>query len=104
VAHVFLVTETGVLAGMINIRDIVGEAPTATLADLAKKTECQTVTVATDREEAASKAIHAGVSVVAVCEADGRFIGALPASALVSILRECCGDGDENENNDAHSV
>ena len=86
--HVFLVTDAGGLAGVINIRDIIGEPPTATLADLAKNTECQTATFATDREEAASKAIHAGVSVVAVCEADGRFVGALPASALVSILRD----------------
>ena len=86
--HVFLVTDAGGLAGVINIRDIIGEAPTAALADLAKNTECQTATFATDREEAASKAIHAGVSVVAVCEADGRFVGALPESALVSILRD----------------
>jgi magnesium transporter len=33
-------------------------------------------------------AIHAGVSVLGVCDADQRFVGALPASALISILRD----------------
>jgi magnesium transporter len=87
-AHVFLVTETGGFAGVINIRDIVGEAPTMTLGELPKKNDCPTVTLAADREAAASKAIHAGVPVVAVCDADGRFMGALSAAALVSILRD----------------
>jgi magnesium transporter len=86
--HVFVLTEEGALAGVINIKDIMGEAPTATLAELTKSDDCQTVTFITDREEAATKAIHAGASVVGVCEPDGRFIGALPASALVSILRD----------------
>jgi magnesium transporter len=86
--HVFLVTDIGGLAGIVNIRDIVGASPTVTLGELAKKNDCETVTLATDREAAASKAIRAGVSVVGVCDADGRFIGALPASALVSILRD----------------
>jgi magnesium transporter len=86
--HIFVVTEKGGLAGVINIKDIIGEPPSATLAELARKNDFQTVTLTTDREAAATKAIHAGTSVVGVCEPDGRFIGALPASALVSILRD----------------
>jgi magnesium transporter len=42
----------------------------------------------TDREEAASAAIRAGASVLGVCGGDDRFIGAVPASALISILRD----------------
>lgn len=87
-AHVFVVTDAGRLAGVINIRDIAGQEPAVKLGDLIEKTECETVTPGTDREDAASKAIHAGASVVAVCDATGRFVGALPASALVSILRD----------------
>ena len=87
-AHVFLVTEAGHLAGVVDIKDIVGAAPIVRLGELAKKDHCETVTFATDREAAASKAIRAGVWVVGVCDTDGRFVGALPASALVSILRD----------------
>ena len=87
-AYVFVVSDSGGLVGVINIKDLAGEAPAATLGDLAKRAQCQTVTPDTDREAAASQAIHAGVSVVAVCEADGRFVGALPASAFMSILRD----------------
>ena len=46
------------------------------------------MTPTTDREEAASTAIRAGVSVLGVCDANARFIGAVPASALISILRD----------------
>lgn len=87
-AHVFLVTEAGHLAGVVDIKDIVGAAPIVRLEELAKKGPCETVTFTTDREAAASKAIRAGVWVVGVCDTDGRFVGALPASALVSILRD----------------
>jgi magnesium transporter len=41
-----------------------------------------------DREEAASIAIRKGVSSLAVCDATGRFLGAVPSSALLSILRD----------------
>jgi magnesium transporter len=46
------------------------------------------ITPTMDRETAASMAIHAGMSVLGVCDADGRFVGAVPASALISILRD----------------
>ena len=42
----------------------------------------------TDREDAASAAIRAGVSALAVCDRSGRFVGAVPAAALMSILRD----------------
>ncbi|MDF2973153.1 MAG: hypothetical protein K0R61_3603 [Microvirga sp.] len=42
----------------------------------------------TDREDAASLAIHTGVAALAVCDTGGRFVGAVNASALLSILRD----------------
>ena len=53
-----------------------------------KAVNCTCVTPDTDREEAASVAIRAGASALAVCDDDGRFIGAVPAAALMSILRD----------------
>jgi magnesium transporter len=87
-SHVFLLARDGRLAGIVAIRDVMGAAPTTTLADLAKDSDYRVVTPATDREEAASMAIHAGVSVLGVCDAETRFIGAVPAAALISILRD----------------
>jgi magnesium transporter len=85
-SHVFLVTDQDQLIGVVAMGDLVGAAATVPLADIAKNAHI--VTLATDREVAASKAIRASVSVLGVCDADGRFIGALPASALISILRD----------------
>jgi magnesium transporter len=53
-----------------------------------KAVNCHVVTPDTDREDAASVAIRAGVSALAVCDASGRFLGAVPAAALMSILRD----------------
>jgi magnesium transporter len=60
----------------------------ATVAELAETNDTYCVTCETDREEAASTAIRSGISTLAVCDADTRFIGALPAGALISILRD----------------
>ena len=87
-SHVFLVAEDGRLAGVAAIGDLIAAAATTPLAELARTGNSRVVTPATDREEAASAAIHAGVSVLGVCDADARFIGAVPASALISILRD----------------
>jgi magnesium transporter len=87
-SHVFLVTEDGRLAGVAAIGDVMGAAATTPLAELARDNNSHVVDPTTDREEAASAAIRAGVSVLGVCDADGRFIGAVPASALISILRD----------------
>jgi magnesium transporter len=63
-------------------------AATTPLAELARDDDSHVVEPTTDREEAASAAIRAGVSILALCDADGRFLGAVPASALISILRD----------------
>jgi magnesium transporter len=87
-SHVFLVTEDGRLAGVAAIGDVMSAAATTPLAELARDNNSHVVEPDTDREEAASAAIRAGVSVLGVCAADGRFMGAVPASALISILRD----------------
>ncbi|KAB2913977.1 MAG: magnesium transporter [Hyphomicrobiaceae bacterium] len=86
-SHVFLVTD-GRLAGFASIADVLAAPSTTPLAEIATDINSHLVTPATDREEAASVAIHADLSVLGVCDADGRFIGAVPASALISILRD----------------
>jgi magnesium transporter len=87
-SHVFVVAATGRLIGAADIGDVMAAAATVPLADLASDANSHIVTPATDREEAASAAIRAAVPVLGVCDADGRFIGAVPASALISILRD----------------
>ena len=87
-SHVFLLAEDGQLVGVPAIGDVMGADPTTPLEDLASAIDTRVVTPATDREEAGSMAIHAGVSVLGVCDAETRFIGAVPASALISILRD----------------
>lgn len=86
-SHVFLVDEAR-LVGVAKIGDIMCAGAATPLAAIARENKYPVVTLATDREQAASIAIHAGVSVLGVCDADRRFVGALPASALISILRD----------------
>ena len=87
-SHVFVIAADGRLAGVARIEDILAAAATTPMCALMKATNRHVVTPDTDREEAGSAAIHAGLSVLAVCERDGRFIGSVPASALMSILRD----------------
>ena len=87
-SHVFLVADDGRLAGIAAIGDVLAAAATTPLAELATDVNSHCVTLAMDREEAASAAIHAGLSILGVCDAQSRFIGAVPASALISILRD----------------
>jgi magnesium transporter len=87
-SHVFLVADDGRLVGVAKIGDVLGAAASRPVSTLMKAANCHTVTPDTDREDAASAAIRAGVSALAVCGRDGRFIGAVPAAALMTILRD----------------
>jgi magnesium transporter len=87
-SHVFVVADDGQLLGVIRIEDILEAVAPTPICALMKAADCHVVSRDTDREEAGSAAIRAGVSVLAVCDRDGRFIGAIPASALMSILRD----------------
>lgn len=87
-SHVFVLDNGGRLLGVIAIGEALSTAEGTLLADLAQDTRACVVTPSTDREEAASLAIRSSASVLAVCDADARFIGAVPASAIISILRD----------------
>ena len=87
-SHIFLVNDAGRLVGVAAIGDVMASPAATPLHMLARDVNSHVVTPATDREEAASTAIRAGASVLGVCDANARFIGAVPASALISILRD----------------
>jgi len=87
-SHVFIVDGGGRLVGMVDIADVLAAEAAIPVAQLAKATALHVVAPDTDREDAATMAIRAGVSALAVCDAAGRFVGAVPAAALLTILRD----------------
>ena len=87
-SHVFVLAEDGRLIGVVAIRDLLGAPETTPLHDIARTAEAYSVPLGADREAAASVAIHSGLSILAVCDAEGRFLGAVPARALMTILRD----------------
>jgi magnesium transporter len=87
-SHLFVVDKDGRLVGVAKIGDVMAAPATRAVGELANPTNAHVVMPTTDREEAASAAIRSGVSVLGVCDADGQFVGAVPASALISILRD----------------
>jgi len=87
-SHVFMVSEDRTLIGVLGIADLLAAPPAAPLATLVQRVQCAVVSPDTDPEEAASAAIRSGIAIVAVADRRGRFVGALPADALMSILRE----------------
>jgi magnesium transporter len=87
-SHLFVVAEDHRLVGVADIGDVMAAPAARPVGELASAANAHVVMPTTDREEAASAAIRAGVSALGVCGADGRFVGAVPASALISILRD----------------
>ena len=87
-SHLYVVADDGRLAGVAQIGDILGAAVSTPVSALMKAVNRHVVTPDIDREDAASVAIRAGVSALAVCDDVGRFLGAVPAAALMSILRD----------------
>lgn len=86
-SHVFVLGSGRRLCGVIDMVGLFAAGADQSLNEVMND-DCPVVAPATDREEAASTAIRAGASALAVCENGGRFIGAVPASALTSILRD----------------
>jgi magnesium transporter len=87
-SHVFVLCEDSRLVGVVAIRDLLGAAETTSVQDIARAAEPYSVSLDVDREDAASVAIRSGLSILAVCDAEGRFLGAVPARALMTILRD----------------
>jgi magnesium transporter len=87
-SHIFVLDSAGRLAGVVEIGELMAASAGAPLAELMRQPNCHAVRPDTDRELAASMAIRAEVSALAVVGEDGRFVGAVPASALMTILRD----------------
>jgi magnesium transporter len=87
-SHIFLLTENDRLLGVAEMADLFAAAAHSPMRELLTNSSCPVVAPDTDREEAANIAIRSGVSSLAVCNADGSFVGAVPAVALISILRD----------------
>jgi len=87
-SHVFMLSDDRRLVGVIAIRDLLGAAETEALQDIARPADAYNVAPEADREDAASMAIRSGLSILAVCDAEGRLLGAVPARALMTILRD----------------
>jgi magnesium transporter len=87
-SHVYVVADDGRLAGVAQIGEVLGAAASSPVSALMQAVNCHVVRPETDREDAASLAIRTGASALAVCDDQGRFLGAVPAHALMSILRD----------------
>lgn len=87
-SHVFVLTEDSRLVGVAAIRDILHAPRDLAAPDVARDAAPYRVAIGTDREDAASQAIREGLSVLAVCDNEGRLLGAVPARALMWILRD----------------
>lgn len=86
-SHIFVLDARHRPVGVAATGSVLCAPPRTPLSRLVREVG-SAVTLATDREEAASMAIRSGAEVLAVSDADGRFVGAIPASALLSILRD----------------
>jgi magnesium transporter len=80
------VLEAGRLAGVVPLAELLAAAPERAMASL-MHVDWPCVPPDLDREDAASLAIHRGVATLALVE-DGKFRGAVPATALMAILRD----------------
>lgn len=87
-SHLFVIDEDRKLLGVATITDLLAAPSGIMVSELMLPRNCHVVAPETDRELAATMAIHADVAALAVCGADGRFIGAVPAVALMLILRD----------------
>jgi magnesium transporter len=86
-SHVFLLAQDSRLLGIVAMRDLLAAPDAAPLMAIAREGDPYRVFLDTDPVDAASQAIHAGLSILAVCDAQGRLLGAIPARALMTILR-----------------
>ena len=87
-SHIFVLDDDRRLVGVAEIADLIAAEAAKPVGELTGGEDCPVVVLGTDREEAASMAIRLGVSALAVSDAEGRFVGAVPAGALMSILRD----------------
>lgn len=87
-SHIFVIEDDRTLLGVVTITDLLAAPCRHKVRELMLPRNCHVVTPDTDREQAATMAIHADVASLAVCDTRGRLIGAVPATALMLILRD----------------
>jgi magnesium transporter len=87
-SYVFVTEEDGRLLGIASLTALVGAEASTLVGQLMTAAAGRAVSAEADREDAASLAIQAGAGTLAVTTRDGRFLGAIPAAALMSILRD----------------
>lgn len=87
-SHVFLLAHDSRLVGITAMRDLLAAPADAPLAQIAREADPYRISLDADRADAATQAIHSGLSILAVCDAQGRLLGAVPARTLMTILRD----------------
>jgi magnesium transporter len=85
--NVFVVEPGGRFAGVLPLGVLLGARGDADIASLVLR-DWPVVAPEMSREDAASIAIRHDVPALAVCGEGGRFLGAVPARALIAILRD----------------
>jgi magnesium transporter len=85
--YIFVVDALGRLVGAAALADVLA-ASGESAVDVLAGPGLPVVSPDADREDAASLAIHSEAAGLAVCDRDGRLLGAVPAAALMSILRD----------------
>jgi magnesium transporter len=86
-SHVFLLAQDSRFLGIVAIRDLLAALDDTPLMSIARDADRYRVFLDADPVDAAGQAIHEGLSILAVCDAQGRLVGAIPARALMTILR-----------------
>lgn len=88
VGVVFVLDEAGRLAGQVALTELLAVAGGSAIMTTLTQPAPTTVRPETDQEEAASVAIRENLSAVPVTDEAGKFIGAFPPKAIMSVLRE----------------
>jgi magnesium transporter len=87
VEHVFVVGPDGEFCGALAMAQVLAGAAQDVVRDHMRR-DWPRIAPGLDRERAANMALDADAASLAVCAGDGRFLGAVTAGALMTILRE----------------
>jgi magnesium transporter len=85
--HVLIADTAGRFVGAVALTDIFSASAEAPIGGLTAA-NVAVVSAEADREDAASTAVRSGIAALAVCDSDGRLLGAVTAHSLMAILRD----------------
>jgi magnesium transporter len=85
--YLYVVDRSGVLIGIVGLRDIIIAAPTATMADIMRP-EVISVPVGTDQEEVARVMQHYDLLAVPVVNAGGKLVGVINYNDIVDVIED----------------